>query len=174
MGGRISKYGVSLRLVTPEDAEFIVKLRTAENATHISRTSSSVEDQQKWLIAYKEREIESKEFYFVVEDESGTPWGTTRIYNIEENSFETGSWIFLKGTPAGIAIKGDILGRDFAFKLLQVGMCKFEVRKANKSVIRYHLGFKPVQTGEDEDNFYFRLSKTDFYSYSSKLLKLIL
>jgi hypothetical protein len=85
-----------------------------------------------------------------------------------------GSWVFLDESPAGIAIKGDIATREIAFEQLGFGTCKFDVRKENKTVLKYHYGYKPLLVAEDELNFYFELNKQDFYKQRDKLIKILL
>lgn len=169
---RILKYGISMRLAEESDASFILTLRLNVNRSkYLSTVSSDLHKQEEWLREYKIREKEGKEYYFIIEVD-GVAYGTTRIYKITENSFETGSWIFSEDAPQGVAVKGDILGREFAFEILKKDVCTFEVRKINENVIRYHKGYKPDIVGEDDLNFYFQLSKDAFYLHSQKLLKI--
>jgi hypothetical protein len=49
----------------------------------------------------------------------------------------------------------------------------FNVRKTNKTVLRYHLAFNPDKIGEDEQNFFFRLTQENFTIQKNKLLKII-
>lgn len=169
----IDKYGIQLRLAEISDADFILSLRTDSNLNqHLSFTSNDINKQVEWLTNYKLREAKKQEYYFVAEI-AGMPYGTTRLYNFDEQSFETGSWLFSKETPTGVAIKADIIGREFGFEALKAKHCRFEVRKENKSVVRYHLGYKPNLTKEDELNFYFTLAQEDFNIHKNKLLKFI-
>lgn len=170
----INKYGIILRLVEEEDADFIFSLRTNSLLNqHISPTSTEIIDQLKWLQNYKLREMQRSEFYFIAEDLIGRKYGTTRLYNFDEKSFEVGSWLFSPESPAGMAIKADIICREIGFNFLNAEFCRFNVRKKNKSVLRYHLAYKPTKIDEDEFNLYFILSKEDFYTHKNKLLKLI-
>ena len=62
----LDRYGLHVRLVREEDAEFIVKLRTNEhNSRYIHDTVADVEQQKVWLRAYKQRELEGKEYYLL-------------------------------------------------------------------------------------------------------------
>lgn len=169
----IDKYGIQLRFVTINDADFILSLRIDPNLSqYLSSTSNDIIKQIEWLTNYKLREAKKQEFYFIAEI-NGIPYGTTRLYNFDEESFETGSWLFSKETPAGIAIKADIIGREFGFEALKAKYCRFEVRKENKSVVRYHLGYKPKLIKEDGLNFYYTLTQGDFNIHKDKLLKFI-
>lgn len=167
------KYGFNLRLAELEDAKFILSLRTNPLLNQfLSATSDDLEKQIEWIRQYKQREKNNQEYYFVAEID-GIKYGTTRLYNFDELSFEAGSWLFSKETPAGLAIKADIIGRRFGFEALNATYCKFKVRKENKSVIRYHMGYQPTLITEDELNYYFKLSRANFENHSEKLLKLI-
>lgn len=171
---KIRKYGLFIRLVNETDASFILKLRTNSTRNqYIHSINNDIELQVQWLRNYKEREKMVKEFYFLVCNEHLVPQGTTRIYNFSDDTFETGSWVFMSDVPFGMAILGDIIGREVAFENLGFSKCKFEVRKANKSVLNYHYKYEPKLVGEDDLNFYFELDKERFYYYSNKLLKVL-
>lgn len=163
-----------MRMVEEEDAEFIVALRTNENlAKHLHNTSPDIETQKAWIRAYKEREREQEEFYFIAEAYNGERLGLNRLYNFEGDTFELGSWIFKRGLPESTPIIADIATRDFAFEQLRFNKCKFNVRKANTSVIRYHQLFKPRLVKEDDLNNYYELDFDTYSFYKQKLLKLI-
>lgn len=169
----INRYGVNMRLVEPDDAAFILSLRTDEKlGRFLSPTHHDVGRQTAWLEEYKERESRGQEYYFIAVGENGERYGTTRLYDFEEEKFTTGSWLFSRNTPLGVAIKADIIGREIAFENLGFEVCKFDVRKDNKSVIKYHKAFKPTIVGEDDDIIYFELDKPSFYNYRNKLLKI--
>lgn len=170
----INKYNLRLRLVDVTDAAFILKLRANKKLNrYLSKTSVELTDQAKWIKQYKIREAKGSEYYFIAIDEKGKKLGTTRIYNIEPNCFEIGSWLFSEDAPDGAAIKADIIGREFGFENLGLDFCKFEVRKENIKVLKYHFRYCPEIIAEDDLNYYFRISKQDFSIYSQKLLKLL-
>ena len=83
----LDRYGLHVRLVCEEDAEFIVALRTNPiKARYISATSSSVDDQRSWIKNYKERETAGTDYYFIY-SYRGKLAGVNRIYEIEGNHF---------------------------------------------------------------------------------------
>lgn len=169
---RIERYGIVLRGVTEEDAAFIVKLRTDESlGRFLSHTSPDIEKQKEWIRGYEMREAEDREFYFICEYQ-GKVYGTTRIYNIEDDCFEVGSWLFTPHTPSGVSVLADIIAREFAFDKFGFDKCRFEVRKQNLSVVKYHKGYQPAIIGEDELNYYFTLTKTKFDIHKTKLIKI--
>lgn len=171
---KIAKYNIVLELATKQDAQFIVDLRLDRKNIHISATDPDVEKQMVWIENYKLREAANLEYYFIVKDDNNVKWGTTRLYNFAGNEFDVGSWVFLPDAPAGIAVKSDIIARELAFEKLGFTTCKFDVRKNNKNVLRYHRGYKPRVVAEDELNYYFELDKESFYAHRDKLLKLII
>ncbi|MEI6681676.1 MAG: hypothetical protein WCO44_03560 [Bacteroidota bacterium] len=170
----IKKYGLVLRTVEESDAEFIVTLRTNKrNSGLISDTSTDIDKQREWIRAYIDREVQGTEFYFITEDGAGNPLGTMRIYNLTEDSFEGGSWVFLPGTNIEISILTTIIVREYGFYTLNKEYDKFEVRKNNSSVVKFQklCGSKIIR--ENEFNFYYVLDKTVFEQTKIKLLNLI-
>jgi hypothetical protein len=168
------KYGSTFRLVDESDAEFIFRLRTDTLLSRfISRISDKVEDQEEWIKEYKKRELRGEEFYFISFDsETLSRQGLNRIYSFHHDQFELGSWLYVPDTDISKSILGDICVRELAFNHLLFNTCTFEVRKENKSVIRYHQGFSPELTGEDSLNFYYKLSKTMFNLNKNKYLNI--
>lgn len=170
----ILKYGSMLRLVDESDAEFIFMLRTNSVLSRfIHKVGASVNDQIAWIREYKKREIQGEEFYFIsLNPETGSRQGLNRIYNFRGNEFELGSWLYMPDDDISKSILGDIAVREIAFEHLLFDICNFEVRKGNKSVVRYHKGYSPELTGEDEENYYFKLFKTTFNSKKNKYLSI--
>lgn len=160
----IYKYGITLRPVEEEDAEFILKLRTdSELGRFISPTSPKIDDQVKWIQEYKVREKAGLEYYFIAQDQIGNRFGTIRLYNFDVNSFEIGSWLFRSDSPMGMAVKAHFIGFEIGFENLEKEYSRFEIRKKNKPVLRYMKDFITTLVGEDELNFYFTLTKENFY-----------
>lgn len=168
----LHKFNIMPRLVTEEDAEFILSLRLNEQlGKFLSSTQNNIETQRCWIRSYKEREKQDKEYYFIFIS-SEIKYGVSRIYNVNNFSFEIGSWLFRQNTPEGVAILADLYTRDFAFDHYQLKECRFEVRKENKSVVNYHRMFKPTLLKEDEHNYYFSLTKANYEIFRNKILKL--
>ncbi len=166
----IEKYGIVLRTVQVDDAEFILKLRTdAKLGQYISYTEPSVDIQKKWIENYKVREEAGQEFYYIAEDLSGTKYGTIRIYDFDEKSFEIGSWLFRPDSPIGMAIKAQFIGFETGFKLLNAEYCRLEIRKKNKAVLQYMKGFTTGEVKEDELNYYFKLTKDNYIKRKSQI-----
>jgi hypothetical protein len=169
----IKHQNLVLRLATEDDASFILNLR--RQAAHdglINKSVPSVAEQRTWLVDYKQRESAGKEFYFVTELDQ-CPYGVNRIYNISENSFTPGSWVFLPNSPDLIAIKAAILTRLFGFEYLNKAECLFDVRKKNIKVLRYHSLFNPEKIGESELDLFFRISREDYRKSLPKVCRIL-
>lgn len=166
----IHKYGLTLRPVEKKDALFIVNLRTDPKLSRfISPTSPNIDEQIHWIEKYKIREQQNQEYYFIAQDQKNNPYGTVRLYNIEEQSFEIGSWLFLQNAPLGMAVKAHFIAYEFGFEFLKKAYSKFDIRKKNTAVLRYMNDFKTTLVREDDLNYYFILTKENFYERRSKL-----
>lgn len=169
----IEKYGLKARFVTEYDAQFIVDIRTDDSLSkYIHATDNNLLKQIDWIRSYKQREARGAEYYFIffVGD---TPYGVERIYNIKDDSYDHGSLVFRKESPFGASIKADIITREIGFGLLGKNTNLFDVSKGNNGVISYHLRYKPIVVGEDEESFHYSLSKENFEKYKKIYIKLL-
>ena len=169
----VEKYNISLRSVEENDAAFIISLRTdAKKSRYISNTSKDIEVQQEWIKNYKIKEADKKEFYFIAIDENQKKFATYRVYNIDEDICEIGSWVSKPNySNTNNSIKVDIIMKEFVFEILGFSKLRFEVNKENYSVIKYHKLFNPNIVKETEENFYFVLHKYDFEESRNKFFK---
>ncbi len=173
MINNLTKYGIQLKLVDIEDAGFIMQLRNNTSLnSFISPTSTQLKDQVNWIKEYKKREKAKLEYYFITII-NGKKLGTTRLSELDTQSFELGSWVFLRESPAGAAVKADILTKEIGFETLGFDYCKFNVRKANKTVLKYHQHYQPSIVKEDDLDLYFQLSVSNFNTHKTKFLKLL-
>lgn len=170
----VEKFGCVFRLVEPGDAEFIHSLRTHPILSRfVNPTEGGMVEQERWIINYKKREALGAEFYIISTDPlTGSKQGVNRIYDLKDNSFELGSWLYLPGNDISKSILGDIFSKELGYTTLDFDYCTFNVRKANKSVVRYHKSYLPEDIGEDDINLYFRLSSGNFYFHKNKFLNL--
>ena len=169
---KIEKYGMMARFVDESDAQFIVDIRTDESLSkYLHATDNDLQRQIDWIRAYKLRETEGREYYFIfyVGD---TPYGLERIYNIKNDSYEHGSLVFKKESPFGASIKADIITREIGFNLLGKQTNFFDVSKGNNGVIEYHLKYRPEVIGEDEESYHYSLSKENFEKYKRIYMKI--
>ncbi len=170
------KYNLYFRLVEVSDAEFILSLRNDKNLSKfISKTSKDINEQIEWIKRYKEREKLFNEFYIMcLSKNRKTKFGLNRIYNISENSFEIGSWLFKPDkSNNNSSILSDLFCRSLMFENENFIKCVFQVRKKNKSVLRYHKMFNPKLINEDILNKYFELSRRNFEIKKNNLLKIM-
>ena len=159
----INRYGLHVRLVQEDDAEFILSLRTNEKlARFINATSADVSQQIEWTRIYKKREASGTDYYFVFEKPQGTPVGVCRIYDVEPGRFTTGSWLFSPSAPVGASILADIITREIAWELWPDAVQFFDVKKDNTTVNKYHTTFRAKIIRETEDDCFYSCSRENF------------
>lgn len=167
----IERYGIATRLVNEEDAEFIVNLRTdTQKGQFLGATDVNVEKQRNWISEYKKREREGKEYYFMFEKPKGERLGVSRIYEIKEDTFTTGSWVFKKDAPFGAAFLGDIICHEIAFELFPKSVNLHDVRKANTGVRKYADEFHPTLLFETELTQYYMNTRENYFKYKDAYL----
>ena len=151
---------IRIRLVRESDAQFILSLRSDDKYNkYLSKTNSNVSDQVEWIKKYKVDETNKKQFYFIIEKLDGTPCGTVRIYDLQNDSFCWGSWILNESKTKYAAIESAFLVYRYGFEVIGCVKSHFDVRKDNEKVVSFHKRMGAVQTGEDKLNFYFEITK---------------
>jgi RimJ/RimL family protein N-acetyltransferase len=171
---QFEKYGLKFRTVDATDAEFIIELRSDPALSKfLSPTKPDLNQQKNWIEKYKEREARNEEAYFISIGDNGERLGLNRLYHYEEDSFTVGSWLYKRGLEMSIPILGDFAAREYGFEALGFSYCKFDVRKANQQVLKYHLGFKPERLYETELDYFFKLSYNNYRMQRDKLLKIL-
>lgn len=160
----------SIRLVDIEDAAFILDLRNNPKLNRfLNPTSSNIEDQINWIKAYKKKESEKKEFYFIIL-ENGIKRGLYRLYNINNFSFTIGSWIFDKCINQQLPILTDLIVSDYGFNSLKLPVMLIDIRKENRKVINYHSLKDPLCYNEDEENYYYLINAVEWENSKKKVL----
>ena len=62
------RFGLKVRAVIENDADFILKLRTdLQLARYLSKTESNIDKQISWIKEYKKRQANGKEYYLIFE-----------------------------------------------------------------------------------------------------------
>lgn len=175
----IERYGLKVRLVDVQDADFIYKLRTDPIlCRYIHSPVTSLEKQIDWIKSYKERENRGEDYYFIYE-KSGVKIGVNRLYNIRGAVFTMGSWVFTPNAPLECSIASAIIVREIAFDMLN-GLfenaydgCHID----NVKVLRFNkmLGLKEYGRVIDEKGTYITMTLTrdDFNQNKVKLIKLL-
>lgn len=165
-----------MKLVEISDAKQILDFRLNPKLNRfLSVTSDDINAQKKWINDYKEREIRKIEYYFMVLNKIRIPIGTIRIYNIDYNSrrFTIGSWIIKPNEDARAGIEALLAAEMFAFFYLNLDENYFDVRKANKTVVRFHKQRGACVIGEDDINYFFILKKHEFEKYLYSIHEII-
>lgn len=158
----LDRYGLRVRLVREEDAEFILSLRNnPELNQYIHPTDNDVEKQRQWLREYKKREIDGLEYYFIysMNDE---PFGLDRVYSInkEDNSYTWGSWICKPGISAAQLMLQYIVSSDIINNFIGLEQCFYDVRKDNLKVLYFHRKtLRSDESGETELDILFSNTK---------------
>lgn len=145
-----------LRLVRPEDAEYVHALRTdpAHNR-YLSAVSGTAEDQRRWIEGYKAREAEGHELYYVVERKDGVRCGLVRLYDIGSECFTWGSWILDANKPRKAALESAVLSFGVGFKVLELPKAFVDVRVGNKRALLFYVRLGMQELRRDERDIYF-------------------
>ena len=170
----LERYGLRVRLVREEDAEFIVKVRTdSQNARYLGHTDNDVAKQVTWLKEYKKREAEAKEYYFIF-FKNEIPIVLCRLYNIDwmHLTYTSGSWVSVPGSDYEAVMTCSVIVDEIALEMLNLIVCYYDVRKDNKQVINFHRTImRAYQYGETE--LYYLFLSTPETRKNSRLKKLL-
>jgi len=174
----LDRYGLHVRFVNEDDADFILGLRTDSRlGQYISATNNDVENQKEWTRQYKLRERQGLDYYFMFEKPIGTRLGVSRIYEIKKETFQTGSWIFKKDAPFGAAFLGDVICHEIAFDLFPDSVNLHDIKKDNFGVNKYADQFNPEFIFETELTRYYINRRENYLKhkdiYLSKLLPMV-
>ncbi|WP_194791768.1 GNAT family N-acetyltransferase [Pseudomonas sp. UFMG81] len=159
---RIESKTVRLRLVEPDDASFILSLRLDPKYNRfLSEVTNDVDAQRRWIERYKQDERDRTQFYFIIERlDDGSRCGTVRLYDFRQDSFCWGSWILLEENKTKTAaLESTLMVYDVGFDELGFAKSHFDVRKGNEKVVKYHERMGAVRVSEDDENFYFEITK---------------
>mgnify|MGYP006084254503 CR=1 FL=1 len=170
---KLDKYGLSVRLVNQDDAEFIIGLRTnIKLGRFLNFTNNDIKNQKKWIRDYKIREKNGLDYYFIY-THNGERIGVNRIYNINGKTATAGSWVCSPHLPFEIPFITVIIIREIFFDILQLQIDLFDTRKENKKVIRMHKILGAHKIFENENDVYHYLTVEDFKISKPKILEYI-
>lgn len=160
---RVSGPNLTLRLIQPEDAAYVHALRSdpAYNR-HLSEVRGTIEDQYRWIEAYKPREADLRELYYVIERKDGTRCGLVRLYDISADSFTWGSWILDHNKTRKAALESAVLVYIAAFDGLGLLKAQFDVRRDNANTLAFHRRFGATQTHDTDQDIYFIYQRSQF------------
>ncbi|UVI28643.1 GNAT family N-acetyltransferase [Paenibacillus spongiae] len=139
----VERFGVRLRPVTMDDADFIFQLRRApELSKYIGEVDSRFSVHRSWLDQYFERE---GDYYFCIELLSGKAVGTISIYDIADNKGNWGRWIISPNIPAAPASVWLVF--HVAFDILGLSSVYSNTVIDNASVVSFHDNCGLIRTG---------------------------
>jgi RimJ/RimL family protein N-acetyltransferase len=164
-----------LRLVRPEDAEYIHTLRMDDRYNaHLSAVSGTIEDQRVWIENYKLREAAGTEYYYIIENRADDcACGVVRLYDLHDGQFTWGSWILDENKPKLAALESAVLSFGVGFELLGYRRLILDVRKKNERAIAFYRRIGASEVGEDDLNFYFQYTSDQFFTDRQNYLNLL-
>jgi RimJ/RimL family protein N-acetyltransferase len=171
-------FGVRMRPVKLEDSEFIVWLRHLPHVKgRLGDSASSTAAQEAWLRAYFQR---PGDYYFIVETLGGLKLGAYGIYDVRNDSAESGRWVMRPEVPA--AIPHAMIAFETAFGPLKLRELRAKTVSSNQSVLslNHKFGFRQLHVepnsqvidGKPVDQIHFALSAEDWAARREKLLPL--
>ncbi|MDX9746407.1 MAG: GNAT family N-acetyltransferase [Syntrophales bacterium] len=152
---KINKYGLTMRLITEADAEFIVSLRSdPERTKYMVTLEDNIEKQREWIREYKRRETEGSDYYFIYFNAENNPIGLNRASHIDyiNKTCVASSFIVVEGLKYE-AIVMLLIRFEVMFDVLKIETFQAECHKDNKKVVRIMelFGYKPY--GETKKGF---------------------
>lgn len=144
----LSGYGISLRLVDVDDAEFILKLRNMPHAlNNMGRLNVTVEQEKKWLLKNR---VDPLDYFFIIQ--ASSPIGTVGVYNIDFNALtaEFGRIVAIPGSH--VSVPSCVLLFNFCFDTLGLKELIATVVVTNEKAISLYkkLGFEFCYIKEKE------------------------
>lgn len=130
---------IRLRSVTPDDADFIVSMRSgdSERFRYLNPISPDIETQVRWI---EEQRSKEDDYYFVIEDLfDRSRLGLISIYDIANGSGEWGRWIVNEGST--VAVESVYLLMRFCFDTLGLDSVYCRTIADNDAVVRFHDGY---------------------------------
>lgn len=164
---------LALRLIQPEDAEYVYALRTdPEFGSNLSAVTGTVDDQRRWIDSYKTREAKSDEFYYIVERRDGQVCGTVRLYDIGVQEFTWGSWILDRKKPRLAALESAVLSFGVGFHGLGLARALVDVRAGNHHAQAFYRRFGMSEIKRTEQDIYFEYSAIQYAADLAGYLKI--
>ena len=168
--GTVTGPNLRLRDVRPDDAAFILGLRTdPRKGRHLSPTSPDMEKQRRYLAEYAHT---SDQAYFLIETLDGRPVGTVRIYDPQGRSFCCGSWILTDDAPRSAAVESTLMIYRYGLEL-GFDAAHFDVRRANEKVWQYHERCGARRVRETEIDYFYEIDRGAiealFEKYASRI-----
>lgn len=173
--GIIEGMTVNMRSVLPEDAEITYAMRMdQEKVRFMHKISGTVEDQRNYIINQNKK---PGDYLFLVVDKTFKPIGMRGIYDIKEDSAESGRTIGYGNAFQNM--EALLLGFDFAFNTLGVSTVLMDAAANNTSVrgIQQQIGAVEYERKYLEDLGYeyvfSALDKEIYYQKRKSIYKMI-
>ena len=152
-----------MRLIRSEDADYVHGLRTAPSYNwHLSGVRGTAEDQPRWIAAYKSREAQLRELYYVIERKDGMRCGLVRLYDISADSFIWGRWILDHNKTAKAAQESAVLSFGVGFDGLSLSQALVDVRISNSQALAIDQRPGMDELRRDERDIYFTYPRSRF------------
>jgi len=142
----LGKY-VKLCAVSPEDAQFVIDIRSdAEKTKYLHKISFDYETQRQWILEQNAREAD---IYMYMEDYSGNKLGLLSIYNYDasDKSAEFGRWI--SNGNAIQNMESVLLLFDYGFLKMGIKSLHMNTMVDNKKVVKFWKRFGAVKVEEN-------------------------
>jgi RimJ/RimL family protein N-acetyltransferase len=171
---RVEGLNLSLRLIQPEDADYVHALRTnpAYNR-HLSEVRGTAEDQRRWIEAYKVREAQLRELYYVTERKDGIRCGVVRLYDIGADSFTWGSWILDHNKTRKAALESAVLSFGVGFDGLGLALAHVDVRIRNEKAQAFYVRLGMTEVRRDVRDIYFDYPRERFAADRSGYIEVL-
>lgn len=163
----IEKYGLYARLINETDAEFIIQLRSQDKARFMNTVLPDTEKQKEWIKKYKNREQEGLDYYFIYY-KNDIPLGINRIYNIKEDSFVGGSFVFINGCDFEIPILATLIEDFISFEILEKSARFGNIHKDNKKAIKFNKLYGADFIYEDDTEIFLITTKKMYLMIKEK------
>lgn len=171
---RVEGPNLRLRLIEPDDAHYVHGLRTDPRYnTHLSTVSGTVEDQRLWIEAYKGREADGQEFYYVIERKDGKRCGLVRLYNVKADQFTWGSWILDDNKPPKAALESAVLSFGVGFEILGCQTAHIDVRIQNSHAEAFYRRLGMVECRRTEEDIFFKYPRATFTNDKAHHLRVL-
>ncbi|MDP2083921.1 MAG: GNAT family N-acetyltransferase [Gemmobacter sp.] len=171
---RVEGPNLVLRLIRPEDADYLHGLRTDPAYTpHLSEVRGTAEDQRRWIEGYKTREADQRELYYVIERKDGTRCGLVRLYDIGADSFTWGSWILDHNKTRKAALESAVLSFGVGFEALGLSLAHVDARLGNERALALYQRLGMTEQRRDDRAVYFTYPRSRFAVDRAKYLAIL-
>ena len=167
-----TKYGLTCRLVTEEDAPFILNLRTNQKLSrYVHAVDNNLQAQIEWIRNYKKREEKGEDYYFIYFSK-GNPIGVNRIYNITPEGSTGGSWICSPDATVEESIATNFIQTEIEDSF-EIPIGPFNVSKGNNQVLKFHLNMGSDIISDNDQEFTLVRNKEKYEKAKKKYLRLL-